>query len=163
MDAFYNIYKRYDVTPFTAASKHETWETSVMYHYLSRRIRTDDILAMSLTKRSNWQKLMNDYASLPNSTERRYKWSNLNISARWDCLTFYGCDNESCEEKKALLKARANRRRGVRDPVWEERLENWGKKSKPCSACQSTSYCSKECQKEHWKEHKPKCIAKRKS
>ena len=26
-----------------------------------------------------------------------------------------------------------------------------------CSACESASYCNKECQKLHWKEHRPVC------
>lgn len=164
MKAYFNIYKRHDVAPFTAAARHENWQTSVVYYFLSHRIRNDEALAASLaTGLPAWQKLMDEYVSLPNSIERRYKWNNLNISDKWDCLTHYGCDNDGCEEKKTLLGARTRRKRGVRDPVWEERLEKWGKQSKPCSACQATSYCSRECQKAHWKAHKSKCKGKTKA
>uniref|UniRef100_A0A7S2JTV1 MYND-type domain-containing protein n=1 Tax=Leptocylindrus danicus TaxID=163516 RepID=A0A7S2JTV1_9STRA len=34
-----------------------------------------------------------------------------------------------------------------------------GKKHNRCSACESALYCSKECQKLHWKEHKADCRA----
>lgn len=29
--------------------------------------------------------------------------------------------------------------------------------SKKCNGCQKVYYCNKECQKEHWKKHKPHC------
>ncbi|KAJ7581122.1 hypothetical protein C8J56DRAFT_1101842 [Mycena floridula] len=32
---------------------------------------------------------------------------------------------------------------------------------KACSACQTIFYCSKECQKRHWKTHKPSCLRSR--
>jgi len=31
---------------------------------------------------------------------------------------------------------------------------------KSCARCESVSYCSKECQKAHWKAHKPLCTSK---
>ena len=31
-------------------------------------------------------------------------------------------------------------------------------KFKKCSGCISVNYCSKECQKEHWKRHKEDCL-----
>ncbi len=31
-------------------------------------------------------------------------------------------------------------------------------KMKKCAGCESVNYCSKECQKQHWKEHKAVCI-----
>ncbi|XP_020616806.1 uncharacterized protein LOC110054792 [Orbicella faveolata] len=32
------------------------------------------------------------------------------------------------------------------------------RETKRCSACQHAHYCSKTCQKRHWKKHKPNCI-----
>ncbi len=29
-----------------------------------------------------------------------------------------------------------------------------------CSACQQVAYCGRNCQKAHWKEHKPQCTRK---
>lgn len=32
------------------------------------------------------------------------------------------------------------------------------RETKRCAACQHAHYCSKTCQKQHWKKHKPNCI-----
>jgi len=32
-------------------------------------------------------------------------------------------------------------------------------KTKYCSLCRCVAYCSRECQKAHWKKHKPKCAS----
>jgi len=34
-------------------------------------------------------------------------------------------------------------------------------KLKNCSACKSVAYCSVDCQRAHWKQHKPTCMTKR--
>merc|ERR1739848_318675 len=36
-----------------------------------------------------------------------------------------------------------------------------GSKFSRCSSCQSVRYCSRECQKKHWKTHKVDCKKKR--
>ena len=33
------------------------------------------------------------------------------------------------------------------------------KPATPCGGCSAVSYCGKECQKTHWKDHKAKCKA----
>jgi len=38
-------------------------------------------------------------------------------------------------------------------------VENGGKKHNQCSACMNALYCSKKCQKSHWKQHKAGCKA----
>jgi MYND finger len=38
-----------------------------------------------------------------------------------------------------------------------DECRNKGHGYKKCSACETTRYCSVECQKKHWKTHKPEC------
>ncbi|KAK7000594.1 MYND-type domain-containing protein [Favolaschia claudopus] len=95
-------------------------------------------------------------------TSRRYHWFNMTISARWDCLEFYGCCAEGCPEKDALEGLREVRVRGVREKEVEARLDAWGGKVKACAACGETAYCSAGCQRADWEKHKPECLKKRK-
>lgn len=107
--------------------------------------------------KQDWRNLFDDFVRLPHSLERRYSWTNLTISNKWDCIGHYGCDYKACPEKQALLKLREKRVKGVRDPVVEERLDRWGGKARACGGCSVPSYCSKECQKAHWPVHKGSC------
>lgn len=77
--------------------------------------------------------LLKKYTRVPSTTRRRHGWMILTISGRWDCLTLYGCANPDCTERDELLRLRELRKRGVRDPVVEERLYRWGGESKACT------------------------------
>ena len=42
-----------------------------------------------------------------------------------------------------------------------QKIEQCGKPFARCSGCQLVRYCSKDCQKQHWKEHKALCMSVR--
>ncbi|KAJ6565378.1 hypothetical protein B0H10DRAFT_1929122 [Mycena sp. CBHHK59/15] len=160
VNACFNMYRLYGLAPFRKAAKCETWKDPVVFYYVEHHIKRDNL---PMRMRADWRNLLVDYINMPHSIERRYKWSNLTISGKWDCLTSFGCDAEECPEQKALLELRKKRVRGVRDPVIEERLDKWGAKPKACGACGYTAYCSPTCQRAHWSKHKPDCLKRRKS
>ncbi|KAF5343983.1 hypothetical protein D9758_012903 [Tetrapyrgos nigripes] len=160
--ALFQMYKHHGVAPFSTAGRRETWNTAVLFHFLSHSLKraTPEMQTQLIKSASSpaWKNLIEEYIFLPDSIERRYKWSNLNISGKWDCLEYYGCDNPNCLEKAELKKGREARGKRGRNEDWEKRLEAWGGKSKSCASCQETSYCSTDCQKAHWKAgHREKC------
>ncbi len=72
------------------------------------------------------------------------------------------------EEQKAAFMRRATRAAASSESITNETLRNinycaschkQGPK-KLCSRCESVRYCSRECQKAHWPEHKPNCQKK---
>ncbi len=42
-----------------------------------------------------------------------------------------------------------------------QKIEQCGKPFARCSGCQLVRYCSRDCQKQHWKEHKALCMSVR--
>ncbi|KAJ6615773.1 hypothetical protein B0H10DRAFT_47836 [Mycena sp. CBHHK59/15] len=159
VNACFNMYRLYGLAPFRKAAKCETWRDPVIFYYVEHHIKRD---SLQMRTRADWRSLLVDYINMPRSIERRYQWSNMTISGKWDCITLFGCDGEDCPEQKALLDLRKKRVRGVRDPAIEERLDNWGAKPKACGACGYTAYCSPTCQRAHWQKHKPDCLKRRK-
>jgi hypothetical protein len=155
----YQIHKRHGIAPFTAAGKTETPNDPILFYYVQHRIKADNL---DVSTKAKWRVLLRDYVNLPRAAEQRYGWANYNISSKWDCIEFYGCKNPDCPEKKALFELRDKRVKGVRVKEVEERLEKWGAKPMPCSACLEVAYCTPECQKAHWKTHKPECLIARK-
>lgn len=64
----------------------------------------------------------------------------------------------------AAVQKWLRKRSGVEAPMEEKKCDNCGKqplgkdvKLKMCSACRTTWYCSTQCQRQHWKSHKPNC------
>ncbi|KAJ7722002.1 hypothetical protein B0H16DRAFT_1699429 [Mycena metata] len=148
--ACFNLYKRYGLQLFTRAARRETYQDCVVFYYITHRIKRD---GAQMDTRADWALL---------TQFERYEWEHQTILGKWNCLTLYGCDTEECPERKALEALREKRVRGVRDPVVEKRLEDWGAKPKACSTCESSSYCSAACQRAHWLVHKPECLKNRK-
>ncbi|KAK7042716.1 MYND-type domain-containing protein [Favolaschia claudopus] len=159
LNAFSNIYRLYGLAPFNRAARRETHHTPVVFYYIAHRIKQD---GLRMRNKTDWRKLLQSYVDMPRSTSRRYHWFNMTISARWDCLEFYGCCAEGCPEKDALVGLREVRVRGVREKEIEARLDAWGGKVKACAACGETAYCSAGCQRADWEKHKPECLKKRK-
>lgn len=142
VNACYNIYKGYGLNPFSSAAKRETYNTSIVFYFITHQIKKDQL---KMETKQDWRKLLDEFVNLPRGLERRYSWMNLTISGKWDCIRFYGCAYKSCTEKQELFKLRDKRVRGVRDPDVEERLNRWGAKAKACAGCLESSYCSTEC------------------
>ncbi|KAF7343122.1 MYND-type domain-containing protein [Mycena venus] len=143
------------------AARNETHHTPVVFYYVAHCIKRD---GLQMRTRADWVRLLTSYVDMPHSTEQRYRWGNMTISGRWDCLEFHGCcAGEACPERRALEALREKRVRGVRDPKVEARLDAWGAKPKACAACGMTAYCSAACQRAHWPKHKLDCLKKRKS
>ncbi|KZT37806.1 hypothetical protein SISSUDRAFT_1048022 [Sistotremastrum suecicum HHB10207 ss-3] len=156
----YNIYKRYGISPFERASKNENWDEPVIFHYISHQLKKEGLPPKT---QAEWRGLLRDFENLPDSLERRYRWSNLNISGQWSCIEFYGCDNKACPEKAELMRLRKRRVKGVRDAETEARLYDWGKKLKSCSSCHTKTYCTPDCQKAAWPSHKAECARERRN
>ncbi|KAJ7579137.1 hypothetical protein C8J56DRAFT_1169896 [Mycena floridula] len=157
VNAFWDIYKRYGLRTFHAASRHMTYDDNVLFYYLYHRINKEK---MPLNSKAEWQALLTDFVNIPRTTDRRYHWLALSISGKWHCIEYYGCCAEDCPEKKELLKLRAVRVLGVHDPEIEARLDEWAR-ARACSGCLETAYCSPSCQKAHWKSgHKSECERK---
>lgn len=64
----------------------------------------------------------------------------------------------------AVVQKWLRKREGVEAPMEEKRCDNCkadasgkGVKLKMCSACHTSWYCSSQCQRQHWKTHKPHC------
>ncbi|KAJ6470865.1 hypothetical protein C8R45DRAFT_1014831 [Mycena sanguinolenta] len=160
VNAFFNMYRLYGLAPFHRASRNETHDTPIVFYYVAHHIKRD---TLQMTTRADWKRLLADYVAMPESTAQRYRWANLTISGRWDCIEFFGCcAGETCPERRALEALREKRVRGVRDAKVEARLDAWGAKPKACAACGYTAYCSPACQRAHWPKHKPECLKKRK-
>ncbi|KAJ7135084.1 hypothetical protein C8R46DRAFT_649532 [Mycena filopes] len=161
VNACFNIFKRYGLQPFSRAARRESHHDSVVFYYLTHRIKRDHSQPEMQT-RAAWARLLTQFVELPRAMERRYAWGNLTISGKWDCLEFFGCDAEGCPAQAALEALRDRRVRGVREAEVERQLEEWGAKAKACAACGEKAYCSAPCQRAHWPVHKPKCLQKRK-
>ncbi|KAJ7627088.1 hypothetical protein FB45DRAFT_795291 [Roridomyces roridus] len=161
VDAFFNMYRRYGLAPFRAASKAEAHNDPVIFYYIQHRIKGEDL---PMRSREDWRKLLAEYVAMPRAARKRYSWANLSVSMQWACLDDrdYGCSFEGCKEREALEALREKRVRGMREAKIEERLEKWGSKPKACSACGWTAYCCGQCQKADWGRHKPECLKKRK-
>ncbi|KAH9920186.1 hypothetical protein B0H21DRAFT_781685 [Amylocystis lapponica] len=152
--AMHEIYSRYGLAPFDRASTLSG--STVLVYFLHRRIarrpdayRTPAAMLALLTK----------YKNVPWATRKRHGWMIHSVSARWNCLETdnYGCKNAACSELKELKAFKAQRVRGVRDPVVEDRLFRWGGACKACTSCRFVSYCSTSCQRADWQRHKPEC------
>ncbi|KAJ7593529.1 hypothetical protein C8J56DRAFT_1162352 [Mycena floridula] len=124
VNAFWNMYKRYGLKTLHAASRHMDHRDHVLFYYLYHRINKEKI---ALNSKADWRALLTDFVNIPKTTDRRYHWLSLTISGKWDCIEYYGCAAQDCPEKKELLKLRAARVLGVRDPEIEERLDEWGR------------------------------------
>ena len=61
-----------------------------------------------------------------------------------------------CKKQIAAAEAKAAEAKATKKCAANGCLK---KGASACSACRSVSYCSKECQKAHWKEHKQTCRA----
>jgi len=154
VDACYNVYKRYGLNAFSSAAKRETYDSSIVFYFITHQIKKEQ---RKMETKQDWRKLFDEFINLPHGLERRYSWMNLTISNKWDCIEFYGCAYKPCGEKQELFKLRGKRVKGVRDADVEERINRWGAKAKACAGCLETSYCSTECQKAHWPVHKAVC------
>ncbi|KAK7007621.1 MYND-type domain-containing protein, partial [Favolaschia claudopus] len=106
INAFLNMYRRHSLAPFHAAARLENFDSPVIFYYLSHRIKQDSLPMLTL---QDWLDLVTTYIDMPHSTERRYHWSNMTVSARWDCMELYGCSAEGCPEKRELRRLRERR------------------------------------------------------
>ncbi|KAF8558575.1 hypothetical protein OG21DRAFT_1455112 [Imleria badia] len=153
-DIMHQIYSRYSIEPFERAS--HLSDREIIFYFLHRRLSKKPEKFQSAAE---WLPLLKKYRNVPNATRRRHGWMILTISGRWDLLStwYYGCRYTGCPETSALLKLKASRVRGQRDPVVEDRLFQWGGASKACARCKAVSYCGTSCQKADWKRHKSEC------
>ena len=75
-----------------------------------------------------------------------------------DALEVY-CDDMGlvgAERERIIRKHTASPFAPCANPVCHK-YETSVKQYNRCSKCKTISYCSRECQKEHWKKHKPEC------
>lgn len=148
----HEIYSRYGLAPFERASTLSSH--TIVFFFLHRRIsRKPNAYGTPAAMLS----LLKKFKHVPQTTRSRHGWMLLSISGRWDCLALYGCKYRGCPELQELMRLKAGRVRGVRDPIVEDRLFQWGGASKACTSCRHVSYCSSACQKADWKSHKPTC------
>lgn len=130
MNILFQIYVRYGVAPFSEAAR--VSDTALLAYFLHRRL-TKSKHPERYRARGAFEDLIDKYMHVPRATRRRHGWMILGVSGRWDCLTYYGCASPSCPELAELLRIRERRVRGQRDAAIEERLYDWGAKSKMCA------------------------------
>ncbi|KAG2030373.1 hypothetical protein BDR03DRAFT_929088 [Suillus americanus] len=75
-----------------------------------------------------------------------YLWLTQNL---WMDPVVWEWANNDVDVKKALLKSCSN--------VDCDAVEQSVTQFKRCAACKEAVYCTQECQKSHWKTHKPTC------
>ncbi|TDL29013.1 hypothetical protein BD410DRAFT_391 [Rickenella mellea] len=95
LNALHNIHSRYGLAPFQKTAKLETWRSPIIFQFLSHRIKKD---GLTFRTTQDWIPLLDEFVHLPSAIIRRYKWLHMSISCRWNCITFYGCDNKFCSE-----------------------------------------------------------------
>ncbi|CCM03023.1 uncharacterized protein FIBRA_05140 [Fibroporia radiculosa] len=117
----HEIFTHYKLEPFERGSTLS--HNNIIFFFLHRRLsrkpstyKTPDAMLTLLKK----------FDHVPRTTRKRHGWMILAVSGRWDCLTLYGWGYFCCPELKALLELKDRRVRGVRDPLVEERLFQWG-------------------------------------
>ncbi|KAH7911461.1 hypothetical protein BJ138DRAFT_1085554 [Hygrophoropsis aurantiaca] len=92
-----------------------------------------------------------------------------------ELLMEYGADLDICEangmcvrksvanfgpEVTAVVLRWERKRKGEEALLDDKNCVQCGRKTaNQCSACHTVRYCSKECQKSHWRTHKPRCQA----
>ena len=72
-------------------------------------------------------------------------------------------DEEDSGNTGGKHKAKSNGKEGVRS---KSKCTNCGRSSdhmKKCAGCGGPRYCSRECQRQHWKQHKPYCTSEDKA
>lgn len=130
MGIIYELYTRYGLQPFRRASKLS--DTEIFFYFLHRHMARKP---KAFKSRDAIQALLKEYTSVPPATRTRARRGILSVADRWVGLDFpyHGCRFIGCPEKKEPAELRAKRKRGVRDPVVEERLYKWGGESKACT------------------------------
>ena len=90
-----------------------------------------------------------------------YRLSNL--IAVQTCFTKAVNDHRKLSKKKTvsylLKKAEKERVRALRECILCRAFESGGCKFMCCGQCKVHFYCSKKCQRRHWKTHKHECVA----
>jgi len=159
--ALYEIFLRYGKRPFEKISQiHDEYDTIFflfMYKHLARK-------GSAYRSLEGMQRLLSKYTCIPEIIRRRYLWASFPLATKWYVLKNnsqgFGCANPVCPEEAELKELGKRRRRGVRNTEVEERLEKWGSASKVCKRCWTVSYCSAECHRACWDNHKAHCEEK---
>jgi len=154
----HNLYSRYRLKPFEHMStSHDAYPT-IFLHFVYKKLSRKPSAYRTVEAMED---LLKKYASIPPIIRCRYTWSGLfTVAERWRQLgedNPVGCANGACPERMALSELKSQRQPGVRDSAAEERLLKWGGASKFCKRCWEVTYCSVECQKARWPNHKDSC------
>ena len=101
----------------------------VLFSFLTKRLARKP---ESRRTKASMFALLEKYTHLSKCVANRYLWSVMSIAMRWESIARYGCAFENCPEKTELLELAEKRRKGIRDPLAEERLFRWGAECKHC-------------------------------
>lgn len=147
--------------------------TDIQFVFYSWRVATGDERAPKRVLKKD-ELLLHTQALLIRLVEteqfcdgKKGHWSNGFLGSRWFDYT----DRKNGLTVRISFEKRGNDRPQNKKPycltfTWEELpykmcgnpdCEVYSNRMKKCSVCESKRYCSTECQKKHWKEHKKVC------
>ncbi|OAX41732.1 hypothetical protein K503DRAFT_848207 [Rhizopogon vinicolor AM-OR11-026] len=120
----------------------------VARQYLRIAARANPVILTKILAKLERPRNLNNNPRGFNSPEEAqdYLWVSQSL---WMDPTVWKWANEDEDVKKVLLKRCSNRHCNA----VEESITQF----KRCSACKEVVYCTQECQKDHWKAHKPAC------
>jgi hypothetical protein len=93
----------------------------------------------------------------------RYRWRSVGPKslrnefqageARW------GCDYPLCP-RRDQIRRRVAQGGSASLKIADKTIQSWIDDWKLCADCLGAGYCSRDCQKKHWREHRRKCVGK---
>ncbi|KAG2359636.1 hypothetical protein BDR07DRAFT_1336519 [Suillus spraguei] len=120
----------------------------VARQYLRLAARANPVILTKILAKIDKPRSLNHNPRGFNSPEEAqdYLWLTQNL---WMDPVVWEWANNDMDAKKALLKSCSN----VNCDAVEQNVTQF----KRCAACKEVVYCTPECQKSHWKAHKPTC------